>query len=58
MAFRTNYRFERSERQRLKQAKKDEKLRRQQERKAQRDDSDSPPPEDGAAPGSAEPERA
>jgi hypothetical protein len=58
MAFRTNYRFERSERQRLKQAKKDEKLRRQQERKAQRDDSDSPPHEDGAAPGSAEPERA
>lgn len=58
MAFRTNYRFERSERQRLKQAKKDEKLRRQQERKAQRDDSDPPTPEDGAAPGSAEPERA
>jgi hypothetical protein len=58
MAFRTNYRFERSERQRLKQAKKDEKLRRQQERKAQRDDSDPPAPEDGAAPGSAEPERA
>ena len=32
MAFRTNYRFERSERDRLKKAKKDEKLKRQQER--------------------------
>ena len=32
MAFRTNYRFERLERDRLKQAKKDEKLKRQQER--------------------------
>lgn len=32
MAFRTNYRFERSERDRQKKAKKDEKLKRQQER--------------------------
>ncbi len=33
MAFRPNYRFERTERDRLKKAKKDEKLRRQQERR-------------------------
>ena len=32
MAFRPNYRFERAERERLKKAKKEEKLRRQQER--------------------------
>jgi len=32
MAFRTNYRFERAERDRIKKAKKDEKLKRQQER--------------------------
>ena len=32
MAFRPNYRFERAERDRLKKAKKEEKLRRQQER--------------------------
>ena len=39
MAFRTNYRFERSERDRLKKAKKDEKLKRQQERvESRRDD--------------------
>ena len=37
MAFRTNYRFERRERDRLKQAKKEEKLRKQQERKAAHD---------------------
>ncbi len=38
MAFRTNYRFERAERDRLKKAKKDEKLKRQQERAASRAD--------------------
>jgi hypothetical protein len=41
MAFRPNYRFERAERDRLKKAKKDEKLRRQQERAAQRPDDNS-----------------
>jgi hypothetical protein len=46
MAFKPNYRFERSERNRLKLAKKDEKLRRQQERKAQRDEP-KPPEADG-----------
>jgi hypothetical protein len=34
MAFRTNYRFERAERDRVKAAKKEEKTRRQQERAA------------------------
>jgi len=34
MAFRTNYRFERAERDRIKKAKKEEKLKRQQERAA------------------------
>jgi hypothetical protein len=38
MPFKPNYRFDRMERDRLKQAKKEDKLRRQQERKAQRDD--------------------
>jgi hypothetical protein len=42
MAFKPNYRFGRSERNRLKLAKKDEKLRRQQERKAQRDEPKPP----------------
>ena len=41
MAFRTNYRFERAERDRLKKARKDEKLKRQQERAASREDSGS-----------------
>lgn len=41
MAFRTNYRFERAERDRLKKAKKDEKLKRQQERAASRPDDTS-----------------
>jgi uncharacterized protein YjbI with pentapeptide repeats len=36
MAFKPNYRFERAERARLKQARKDEKLRRQQERSSAR----------------------
>ena len=34
MAFRTNYRFERAERDRIKKAKREEKLKRQQERAA------------------------
>jgi hypothetical protein len=41
VAFRTNYRFERSERDRLKKAKKDEKLKRQQERVVSRRDDGS-----------------
>jgi hypothetical protein len=40
MAFKPNYRFERAERDRLKKAKKEEKLRRQRERASSpRDDS-------------------
>ena len=42
MAFRTNYRFERAERDRIKKAKKDEKLKRQQERTALHPAPDSP----------------
>ena len=38
MAFKPNYRFERFERERLKKAKKEEKLRRQQERVPQSGD--------------------
>lgn len=45
-----NYRFERADRERAKQAKKDEKLRRQQERVSARDD-DRP-----SEPTTAEPE--
>jgi hypothetical protein len=41
LAFRTNYRFERAERDRLKKAKKDEKLKRQQERAELRRDPTS-----------------
>jgi hypothetical protein len=37
MPFKPNYRFDRMERDRLKQSKKEDKLRRQQECKAQRD---------------------
>ena len=50
MAFRPNYRFERSERDRLKKAKAEEKLRRQQERTAQRRDPDTPETEDDKPP--------
>ena len=50
MAFRTNYRFERTERDRLKKARKDEKLRRLQERKAERDDTTPGEPETEAPP--------
>jgi hypothetical protein len=39
MAFKPNYRFERAERDRLKKARKDEKLKRQQERATQREDT-------------------
>jgi len=46
---RTNYRFERRERDRLKQAKKEEKLRKQQERKAALQDGETPPEADGDA---------
>jgi hypothetical protein len=38
MAFKPNYRFERAERDRLKKARKDEKLKRQQERVSSRQD--------------------
>jgi hypothetical protein len=41
LAFKPNYRFERAERDRLKQAKKDEKLKRQQERASSRRDGTS-----------------
>jgi uncharacterized protein YaiL (DUF2058 family) len=49
MAFKPNYNQQRAERDRAKQAKKDEKLRRQQEQAAQRKAdpdalSDEPPP--------------
>jgi len=39
MAFKPNYRFAPTERERINQAKKDEKLRRQQERRAQIDEA-------------------
>jgi hypothetical protein len=41
MAFKPNYRFERAERDRLKKARKDEKLKRQQERASSRQDGSS-----------------
>jgi hypothetical protein len=46
MAFRTNYSFQRSERDRIKQAKKEEKLKRRQERGAESPASTSPQPPD------------
>ena len=42
MAFRTNYRFQRTERDRTKQAKKEEKLKKRQERDAASQAADSP----------------
>ena len=42
MVFRTNYRLERAERDRIKKAKKEEKLKRQQERAAGSPTADSP----------------
>lgn len=50
MAFKPNYRFDRMERDRLKKAKAEEKLRRQQERTAQRRDPDLPEAEDDKPP--------
>lgn len=44
MPFKPNYRFERFERERLKKAKKEEKLRRQQERSIQPGDRDDVAP--------------
>jgi hypothetical protein len=46
MPFKPNFRFERAERDRLKKAKKEEKLKRQQERIAQRRETDSTAPTD------------
>jgi hypothetical protein len=47
MPFKPNYRFERAERDRLKKAKKDEKLKRQQERASlRRDDTSTEPTEE------------
>ncbi len=42
MAFRTNYRFQRTERERVKQAKKEEKLRKRQERDSATAESGAP----------------
>jgi hypothetical protein len=47
MAFKPNYRFERAERDRLKKARKDEKLKRQQERASHREDGGSPEASEG-----------
>ena len=44
MRFKPNYRIERAERDRLKKARKDEKLKRQQERVASRSDDGAPEP--------------
>jgi hypothetical protein len=44
MAFKPNYRFERAERNRAKQLKRDEKLRRQQERTLTRNEDPDPEP--------------
>ena len=52
MAFRTNYRFQRTERDRAKQTKKEEKLKRRQDREATFDapeDADEQRPESDAA---------
>lgn len=46
MPFKPNYHFERAERDRLKKAKKEEKLKRQQERAEARQDSDPPASEE------------
>lgn len=44
MRFKPNYRAERAERERAKQARKDEKLKRQQERAVPRPDDSAPEP--------------
>jgi hypothetical protein len=49
MAFRTNYRFQRTERDRTKQAKKEEKLKKRQERDAASPEVDSPEHPDAQA---------
>ena len=43
MPFKPNYRFERAERDRLKKARKDEKVKRQQERASSRQDTNPTP---------------
>ena len=51
MPYRPNYRLERAERDRLKKAKKEEKIKQQQERAASRkatNDEDGPPGEPGS----------
>jgi hypothetical protein len=50
MPFKPNYRFERIERERLKKARKEEKLRRQQERAPQSDDAAGSTETEGAPP--------
>jgi hypothetical protein len=50
MPFKPNYRFERFERERLKKAKKEEKLRRQQERVSQSGDAAGSTATEGAPP--------
>jgi hypothetical protein len=50
MAFRPNYRYERAERDRLKKAKKEDKLKRQQERASQHRDDSTAEASDGANP--------
>ena len=50
MAFRTNYRFQRTERDRAKQAKKEEKLKRRQDRGSAEPTSDTPEPMDEQRP--------
>ena len=50
MAFKPNYRYERAERDRLKRAKKEEKLKRQQERAAETGDTARAAPGEDAPP--------
>jgi len=50
IAFRTNYRLERAERDRIKKAKKEEKLKRQQERATVSPVADSPKNSDESTP--------
>ena len=50
MAFRTNYRFQRTERDRAKQAKKEEKAKRRQDRGSAEPTSDAPEPMDEQRP--------
>ena len=50
MARRPNYRFERAERDRVKKAKKEEKLKRQQDRSAPREEMDVAAQNDATSP--------